>query len=196
MSSSNDPKIDPISEVGDGDLFRPRSPAIIQMEKDTVEQRVKESEALHIYQDFIDSMSECNMAGDLDAWCGLHVLPYTVHLDDLDKIVKTHDDTHKFFAMMTKLAEKHGVDHIKRVGESAQRISGDQIEGYHTCYLLKEGIQIVEPVDSRMRILKQSARWYLVEITNNLSNQQFPYLKPKVSDGLQTSHAIKSRMQD
>ena len=55
MSSSNDPKIDPIAEVGYGDLFRPRSPAVIQMEKDTVEQRVKESEALHIYQDFIDS---------------------------------------------------------------------------------------------------------------------------------------------
>ena len=196
MCSSNDPKIDQIAGADDEDLFRPRSPAIVQMEKDAVEQRVKESEALHIYQDFIDSMSECDMAGYLDAWCGLHVLPHTVHLDDLDTIVNTHDDTHRFFAMMTELAEKHGGDHIKRVGESAQRISGDQIEGYHTCYLLKEGIQIVEAVDSRMRMQKQSGRWYLVEITNNLSNQQFPYLTPKVSDGLQTTHAIKSRMQD
>ncbi|MEP5154854.1 hypothetical protein [Planktotalea sp.] len=196
MSSSNDPKIDPIAAAEDEALLLPRSPALIQMEKDALAEQVRESEALHIYQDFIDSMSECNMTGDLAVWCDLHALPFTVHLDDLDSIVDTHDHTRKFLEMLTELVEEHGIDQIIRIGDSAKRIGDDQIEGYHTCYLLKNGDEVLEPVDSRLRIQKIRARWRVVEVTNNLSNQQYPYIRPMVSDGLQTSHAIKSRMKD
>lgn len=196
MIASHNPHTDPIAQLEDEDLFRPRSPAMIQMEEEALAQRVKESEALHVYQDFIDSMSECNMAGDFEAWCALHALPHTVHLDDVDKVLHDHVDTQKFFTMMTDLVEKHGINQISRVGDSAQRIGIDEIEGYHTCYLLKDGVEVLDSVDGRMRIQKRRGRWYLVEITNNLKNQKYPYMKPQVSDGLQTAHVIKNRMRD
>ncbi|WP_375264707.1 hypothetical protein [Planktotalea sp.] len=195
MSATHNPHTDPIAAAEDEALLRPRSPAVIQMEKDALEEQVRESEALHIYQDFIDSMSECNMSRDLDAWCDLHSVPYMVHLDDLDSIIKSHDETRQFLEMLTELSEEHGIDQITRIGDSAKRIGHDQIEGYHTCYLLSNGDEVLEPVDSRLRIQKMRGRWRIVGVTNNLSNQKYPYARPQVSDGLQTSHAIESRMK-
>ena len=43
MIASHNPHTDTIAQLEDEDLFRPRSPAMIQMEEEALAQRVKES---------------------------------------------------------------------------------------------------------------------------------------------------------
>ncbi|KNG94162.1 hypothetical protein [Pseudaestuariivita atlantica] len=149
-----------------------------------------------IYQAFIDDLSAVNLSGDFEAWAGMSEYPNSVHTDTVDKVIGTPEDAKPFFDMVCALIAEHKIDTFHREAENAEFLDPSMIVGHHMIYMRSGGVDVVQPMASRMVIRKATGRWRMISVTNAVANDRYPYDRPEPSDGLIPDANVRARQRD
>ncbi len=149
--------------------------------------------ALSLYQDFLDTISRSNMENDFATWVAHCTFPHYAHMDQIDSEIGTPEDILPFFTMITDMIREKGFTRMERKAEHAEFLSCSSICGYHKCRFYVDDEMALGPVDSRMILRREGTAWKMYSITNSVSNDQFPYSFPKLSEGLVTLKEIQER---
>lgn len=133
------------------------------------------TDALSIYQRYLDSTAEAIAADRFDAYVDLMAFPYTAHGSELNQTIHGPEDLHPFYTVLRRCHDGEIGDEVRRVAERAEFIGSGLICGYHTGTVYLQGKQTVAPVRSRMILLRQGAVWRLKSVTNSISNLEYPF---------------------
>lgn len=148
---------------------------------------------LTVYQRFLDAYSLCNMTGDFEAAARMHLFPYTVHTNTMDKTVKAPEGLRDFFDRIGDVIRKHGVDRFERKATRAEFLSASKICGYHTGALYRGDTLVVGPIQSRFILQRVGPDWFIRSITNAVANATYPFAEPELSPEMIGLRAIQER---
>ena len=155
--------------------------------------RTNVSDPLAVYQRFLDAYSVCNMTGDFEAAARMHLYPYTVHTNTIDKTVKAPEGLRDFFDRISDVIQKQGVDRFERKAERAEFLSASKICGYHTGALYRGDTLVIGPIQSRFILQRVGPDWFIRSITNAVANATYPYTEPELSPEMIGLRAIQER---
>lgn len=122
-------------------------------------------------------------------------LPYEIHYDQIDHIVKDAEETRPFFDGVVTQMQNLDANRLHRSARYAEFLSGDRILGYHETSLLSDDECVFGPVKSRMTLCQEDGRWKCCSVTNSLSNTDLNIEEFLVSGNLPTLREIKERMR-
>ena len=153
------------------------------------------AEPIAVYQRFLDALTRATFEDDFDAYCARCSFPYSTHGESDDTILRTPEDVRPFFAMLRKLLHDLQADTFERSAAQAEFLSGNQICGYHTTTMSRNGVTVLGPIQSRMVLERTGADWKLKSVTNTVANEHFPYAEPEPSEQLVTIRQIQERQR-
>lgn len=128
-----------------------------------------------IYQGFLDALSQAERIVDFDGYMDLLHLPVTAHRNRMDTTFCTLEDCRAFFDMMCKTHSGDISDTLERRADKAELLGADLLVGYHTVRTIKDGVDVVDPVSSRMALKFVAGAWRLISVANTLTNTSYPF---------------------
>lgn len=155
--------------------------------------RCTNASPIALYQNYLDAISQTNMDGDFDGWCELCDFPHSVHMETIDEVIETPDQIRPFFDMLDRMIRENKIDTIQRKAERAEFISASKICGYHYANLISDGEVRIGPIASRYILNRTGTTWRMASVTNSVSNTEFPYSLPELSDALVSLRDIQER---
>jgi len=137
-----------------------------------------------VYQEYLDALSASNMQQDFDAWVALCDFPHTVVIDKVTRQIDAPEDIAPFFDMVSGLVRDFPDTTLHRMSEFATFVDSHTIRGYHLTTMEGGGTQAFPPVRGRFTIALRDGAWRMIETVNAISNPEFPYKSPIVSEAL------------
>ena len=148
------------------------------------------SDAVAIYQEYLDKGSKAFIEGDLEAIAAGLCYPYTVHTFHSFHVMYDEQDAMKTIGALYHNMRLRGATHFIRACESARFLdpARKQIEGVHTSHFLCGDDQVVAPYRARIRLMHVGGVWKETEVKTELQNKSFPIYLPETGDSALTEN--------
>jgi hypothetical protein len=143
------------------------------------------SEAIDIYQTYLDVSTRLVLTGESEAYADHVQLPFVFRTSRGVEIIETRAD---LITDMQKvydwLASQHVSDY-HRIARKARFLDEDTIEGFHVTYALRGAVPVVEPYDSRVILRRApSGVWAVSFAEHELADALYPNRDSRASHGI------------
>lgn len=145
-------------------------------------QQASKSEAIRIYQDILDELSEATTALDFDTVRARHVLPFVRRTLASEVVIETEEDLFKGHRGVAFSLMARGVDQYIRLVSDAEFLSPHYIEGHHVTHMLRGAARVMPSYSNRVILQKVKGVWKLSELDSDLENAEWPYRSLAVPD--------------
>lgn len=147
------------------------------------------SDALTIYQDWLDIVFSAILGGDVDV-IATHVgLPYLHRSQDTKLVIETQKDMERGFTSFARMLQSQGVNQFIGLATSAEYLSGDYIEGFHVVHSLRNAEPALPAYTDRVVLRRGSAAWKLSEVHHGFSHRKWPISAIFVDECAETGRA-------
>ena len=145
------------------------------------------------YQTHLDAIAKSEIERDFETYCSYLRFPHTAHSMQMDNIFKNPEDVWPFYDMIQRTFNGEVGDRLERTCDWAEFLGSDLLVGYHTGRVYKNGVEVIEPVTSRMILQLNDDRWQLLSVANTIKNKQYPFDMYAPGDKLLTDLDIQKR---
>lgn len=129
---------------------------------------------LDIYQAALNLVSDAVLRGDFDTYADQIDLPYLIHTETAQLLVKTRDELRPTFLALHETMLAQSVTHYERVARHADYVQRDRIEGLHHTHLISHGERLTHPHASRHAIVRRGDRWLFSEAHYKIRANRWP----------------------
>lgn len=132
------------------------------------------SDALTIYQDWLDIVFGAILGGDVEVIATHVSLPYLHRSRDMKLVIETRADMERGFASFARMLRSQGVNQFIGLATSAEHLSDDYIEGFHVVHSLRNAAPVLPAYTDRVVLRRGAAAWKLSEIQHGFSHRHWP----------------------
>lgn len=132
------------------------------------------SDALAIYQDVLDILSEATVALDAERLHTYVGMPCAWKTLRAQTIVDTRDELEAGIISYGQYLKSNGINQFIRLGSKAEYLNEDYIEGWHVTHHLQNATPIIPPYLSRSVLHRTDGLWKVVEIESRLDSPAWP----------------------
>ena len=148
------------------------------------------------YQAHLDAIALSEENDDFERYCSYLRFPHTAHSQEMDNVIETPEQVRPFFDMIKKTRNGEVGDQLERTCDWAEFLGSDLLVGYHTGRAYKNGVEVIEPVTSRMILQLEDDRWQLLSVANSIRNKEYPFDMYAPGDELLTDMDIQKRTRE
>ncbi|NHB76297.1 hypothetical protein [Rhodobacter calidifons] len=130
--------------------------------------------ALDIYQQALNAVSQTVLNGDFDGYARRIDLPYLIHTETARLLVTSGDDLRPTFDTLHQTLKDLNVTHYERVAREAEYVDCDRIEGWHHTHLISHGERVACPHASRHAIVRRGEVWLFSEAHYQIRADRWP----------------------
>ncbi len=138
-------------------------------------QHTSRSEAVRIYQELLDTLSDAMMASDLATVRARIKLPFVRRTLASEVIIETAADMDRGTLAGAQSLLARGVNQFIRLASDAEFLSPHYIEGYHVTHLLRNAMRVAPSYSNRVVMQNDHGVWKLTELDSELENTEWPY---------------------
>ncbi len=149
------------------------------------------SDALSIYQDWLDTLHAAVLRGDLDVVAAHVSLPYLHQSEDARLVIETRRDMETGFHSFARMLKARGVNQFIGLATTAEYLSDDYIEGFHVAHALRNGVPVLPNYTNRAVLRRGAANWKLSEIEHGFSHGEWPIRVVHVAKDTTTERSQK-----
>lgn len=130
--------------------------------------------ALTIYQEALDAVSNAVLAGDFASYAAMIDLPYLVLTETAQLLVTTEAELRPTFDAVHNGLKARGVRHYKRLARKAEYVRPGRIEGWHNTHFLSETEFAAPSRWARQVIVLRDGRWLFSQAQYPIRSDQWP----------------------
>ncbi|MBW4710392.1 hypothetical protein KX928_21590 [Roseobacter sp. YSTF-M11] len=154
------------------------------------------AEALAIYQETLDALSDALMAGDTDTALARIKLPYLRRTLNSEVVIETPEDLVSGFLIYGEAVRGLGATNWVRLATEAAFLNDKYITGHHVTHTLRDATPVMESYASRMVLILEKGVWKMLEIHSMLSNPHWPIYIPRVEHSARSQTYVSSPQSD
>lgn len=132
------------------------------------------SDAITLYQEWLDRMSTAILAGNTDVIADCVSLPYLRQHTDLRVVIETRRDLEREYKTLSKSLQSQGVNHFILLASSADYLSDDYIEGRHIAHVLRNTTIVAPSFEVRCVLRRTPTSWKQTEVQSSFSASNWP----------------------
>ncbi|MEM7724625.1 MAG: hypothetical protein AAF376_20005 [Pseudomonadota bacterium] len=117
------------------------------------------TDALTIYQDLLDKLSDAFISGEEDQFLPHIIYPHSITTETGVIHVPNRTSARMHFHKMSEALRAQGITHYVRSAKTAAFDGPDVILGTHTTRLLRNAIEAVPPFQNEMRLERENGVW-------------------------------------
>lgn len=149
------------------------------------------SDALSIYQDWLDTMYPAILGGDMDVIARHVSLPYLHRSQDRRLVIETRKDMETGFTSFMQMLRGLKVDKVIGLATVAEYLSDDYIEGQHVVHALRNTVAALPLHTNRAVLRRGTTNWKLSEIEFGFSHGDWPIQVIHVAERSPAHRSVK-----
>lgn len=138
------------------------------------------NEALTIYQEHLDRVTQALWTGDDDAMANLLSLPNCMRTEDGEILLETPEAIIKAARDFRRFLDRSGAREYHRIAREARfhPTDANRIDGTHDTYILRGGQYVMEPYLNHQVLVREAGVWRGSEIRAEVRNAHCTILSP------------------
>jgi len=136
-----------------------------------------QADALSIYQQVLDILSDALLDGDANAFRRYIHLPHSIVTEEFSVTLETEDELRVQFIGFTAALGNLRVDDYTRTARTATFEGPDRIVGTHVSYLTEHGKLVVPEFEGSIILEKRIGQWGCVQILHHMRYASWPELR-------------------
>ncbi|MDW3224814.1 MAG: hypothetical protein R8G34_18350 [Paracoccaceae bacterium] len=138
------------------------------------------ADAMVIYQEVLDVLSDAIMTGDAATALARTKLPHLRRTLSNETIVETEEDLITGLLTFGDALKGQGTTNLVRLVVEAEFLSENYITGYHMTHTLQDAKPVMASYANRMVLIRDKGVWKMLEVDSMLNNLHWPIYIPRV----------------